>query len=217
MAVVKYPTRVRQTGGKDQRSWSSTTGFSSKPISPVCAPNLFKLPFSRVPGKRENKMRRFAIILIAFITVFGLVLGIGMIDSNPVSAAKDSSGLKPLMGDNFGKMQVILINLITANYKGLPQSIENIRDHAIEISAMSPASVITEADRKMFSNYAFSMERQAENMLTVLRELINHDRAQTTPGMMNIDYLRVVAARHYGELVTTCVLCHNQFRRTQVQ
>jgi len=157
-------------------------------------------------------MKRFALVPVMLLAALILVIGAG-----PALSAEKASDLKPLMGDNFGKMQVILVNMITANYKGLPERIEEIRDHARAISAMSPNSVKTDTDRKMFTNYAFTMERHAENMLTVLRELIKHDQAQASPEVMNIDYLRVVAARHYGELVTTCVLCHNQFRRKSVK
>lgn len=125
--------------------------------------------------------------------------------------------MKAMMGDNFQKVQVILLDLITSNYAGIPGEIENIREHAIHLSSHGPHGKAGKANPRLFTNYAYTLERQAANMATVLAELIRHDQTPSTPGVLNIDYLRVVAARHFGEMITTCVLCHNQFRRKVVK
>ncbi|MEE8435793.1 MAG: hypothetical protein V3S64_13500 [bacterium] len=122
--------------------------------------------------------------------------------------------MKQMMGENFETIQTILKNLITSNYKELPKKIEVIHEHAVHMGKSPPDAVNTEFTRKMFINYAYSLEVQTRNMLTILKELIKHDRK--TPrksGELNIDYLRVVSARHFGDMITSCVLCHNQFRR----
>ncbi len=125
--------------------------------------------------------------------------------------------LKAMMGDNFQKVQVILMDLMTSNYAAIPGEIAYIREHAIHLSRHGLHGKAGKDNPRLFTNYAYSLERQAGNLATVLVELIRHDETQSTPGVLNIDYLRVVAARHFGEMITTCVLCHNQFRRKVVK
>ena len=135
----------------------------------------------------------------------------------PLWAATPAEEIRKMMGENFQNVQLILSELITANYQSLPQQIGLIRDHAIDISKKIPPDVTSEMGRKLFTTYAFTLENKSNNMITVLNELIKHDQATANAGQLNIDYLRVVAAQHFGEIVTTCVLCHNQFRRKVVK
>ena len=128
-----------------------------------------------------------------------------------------SSPIKALMGDNFQNIQVILYNLVTAQYDRLPAQIRVIHDHALELQKKVPDTVKTTEEKRTFTAYAYQLESNTGNMLTVLDVLNQHDKQQSDPGKMNIDYLRVVAARQFGEIVTTCVLCHNQFRRHVVK
>ena len=129
----------------------------------------------------------------------------------------NSASLKELMGDNFQNVQVMLFNLVRSKYEVMPAQIATIRDHAIELGKKMPETIKTDFERKTFISYATQLENNANNMLTVMHELIKHDKSPNEPGKLNIDYLRVVAARQFGEMVTSCVLCHNQFRRYPVK
>jgi len=134
----------------------------------------------------------------------------------PARPAGDSA-IKNLMGDNFQNIQIILSNLITARYDKLAPQIKTIHEHALELSKKPPATVKTETERRTFVTYAYQLESNTANMMTVMDVLIQHDKSPTEPGKLNIDYLRVVAAGQFGQVVTTCVLCHNQFRRYTVK
>ena len=134
--------------------------------------------------------------------------------AQPLVAA-DRADVKKLMGDNFQLMQDILEGLLTAHYDNLPGDVAVIRDHASALSSNVPQSVPQES-RRTFVTYAYTLEQKSENLITVLAELIKHEKQRTDPAALNIDYLRAVAASEFGEVVTTCVLCHNQFRRRTV-
>jgi hypothetical protein len=156
-----------------------------------------------------RRSSRFVAVVAAFALIaFGVVAGAGH--------AADSS-IKNLMGDNFQNIQTILYDLVTSKYEALPAKISVIHDHALQLSKKQPDTVKTDEQKKMFTTYAYQLESSTGNMLTVLDALIQHDKTPSEPGKLNIDYLRVVAARQFGEIVTSCVLCHNQFRRYVVR
>jgi hypothetical protein len=154
-------------------------------------------------------MRRLANVLIIFMTV-ALVSGAVLAG---MARQASSSSIKDLMGDNFQNIQVILYNLITARYDRVPEQIRVIHQHAVELPQKVPETAKSDFEKRTFVTYAYQLESHTSNMLTVLDELNKRDKMQADPGKQNIDYLRVVAARQFGEIVATCVLCHNQFRR----
>lgn len=152
--------------------------------------------------------------LVLFVCLSVVALGI----SAGLAGRASSSPIKDLMGENFQNVQVLLYNLVTANYDRLPSQIQVLNDHAKQLAAKPPANVAaTDIERKLFVTYASQLESSTGNMLTALKELIKHDKNPSDPGKLNIDYLRVVVARQFGETVTSCVLCHNQFRRFAVK
>ncbi|HKI97431.1 MAG TPA: hypothetical protein VKB51_03040 [bacterium] len=157
-------------------------------------------------------MRGFAKFAAAVAAVALIAFGVGF-----ARTSHAADGIKSLMGDNFQNVQVILIDLVTAQYQDLPAKIQVIHQHAVDLPKKMPNTVKTEAQRRMFVNYAYQLENNTSNMLTVLDALIQHDKTASEPGKLNIDYLRVVAARQFGEIVTSCVLCHNEFRRYVVK
>ncbi len=161
-----------------------------------------------------NRRPAGAILVFVFLASAIFISGVTL---SAWGGKKAELPLKAMMGDNFQKVQVILMDLVTSNYAGIPVEIENIREHAIHLSRHGPHDKVGKTNPRLFKNYAYTLERQASSMATVLAELIRHDQTPSTPGQLNIDYLRVVAARHFGDMVTTCVLCHNQFRRKVVK
>jgi len=129
------------------------------------------------------------------------------------AVAKEAS-LKRLMGDNFIGLQNILVGLITSSYGGIPSQVEIIYDHATELTKSVPDSA--KADRDRFLTYAFSLQGHASDLKSIVELLIEHDKASGGRDLPT-DQLREAAAAHYGGIVTTCVACHNRFRRRIVQ
>jgi len=124
--------------------------------------------------------------------------------------------LKAVMGDNFVRMQLIQAALITADYSNLLENVNYIRQHAKDIDKLKPADIRGKPLEKVFDNYTQNLVVTADHLYTVSKELQVHDQKKPG-GQLDIDYLRAVAASHYGQLVSTCVICHNQFRRWVVK
>jgi hypothetical protein len=130
------------------------------------------------------------------------------------AAAAADDPIKTLMGENFARVGVILNELIGARYESLPQQAELIKNHAVQLIEKPPASVSSKPDLDMFVTYANFLKRSASSLEAVTAELLKRSQASTQPsGELSVDYLRVAAAEHFGNVVTACVLCHNQFRR----
>ncbi|MEE8396179.1 MAG: hypothetical protein V3S29_09005 [bacterium] len=123
-------------------------------------------------------------------------------------------GIKGLMGENFGRVQQILVDLVRSDYKTVPHDVAIIEQHAAELPTLVPTEA--ETNRELFLSLAYNLRTQAKNLRTVVETLIQRDGTAggTAKGQLGIDYLRTTAAAHFGHLVTTCVACHNQFRRT---
>ncbi|MDH5750988.1 MAG: hypothetical protein OEZ59_01045 [Deltaproteobacteria bacterium] len=130
--------------------------------------------------------------------------------------AGKNSELKKLMGDNFQNLHMILQNLITSNYQNLPEEAAIIEDHAINLLKDIPSSISTDEQRSRYETYANMLRMRARNMFEMGTELKKRDKNPIEEGKMNIEYLRVVMAEDFGKVITTCVLCHNQFRRRKL-
>jgi hypothetical protein len=123
-----------------------------------------------------------------------------------VAGAKEQT-LKDLMGQNFAGLQTILVSLITSNYSSVPSQVKLIHDHATALTKMVPANA--EADRDRFLSYAYNLRGHADDLETISRALIEHDKSKQ---LLATDQLREAAAAHYGGMVMMCVSCHNRFR-----
>ena len=124
-------------------------------------------------------------------------------------AEQGSGQIKQLMGDNFAGIQKILVALVTANYKDVPQYAEAIQQHASQLTRMVPASA--EKDQQEFLALAYNLEGDSRNLKAVVEQLIAHDEKRSPDAPLGTDYLRDVAAAHFGGMVTMCVACHNRF------
>jgi hypothetical protein len=153
-------------------------------------------------------MIRFAGIALS---VLALLSAVTLHAAEPVR----SEALKALMADNFRNVQIMLSQLIAADYKDLPPYATAIREHALQLTKTKPAGV-SEDEVRLFNTYANNLEISTGHLITIVGVLNKNDQTLTTPGQQNVDYLRAVAAVQYGQIVTTCVACHNQFRRRQV-
>jgi hypothetical protein len=149
--------------------------------------------------------------IVAFSAVLGIVL-LALTARPALAADKD---IKGLMGDNFGRVQKILIELVTGNYKAVPHDVEVIRTHAIDMSKKLPD--IAKTNRELFLSMAYNLQVHATNLSEIARTLVKRDRETPAGQLLKIDYLRNSAAAHFGNMVTSCVACHNQFRRRSVK
>ena len=149
---------------------------------------------------------------IAAVVLGGIAAAV--LGSAGVAVAEEVS-VKQLMGDNFVRLQNILVALITSSYGGVPDQVEVIYDHATELTRNVPDSA--KADRDRFLTYAFSLQGHATDLKSIIEVLIEHDKARAGRVDLPTDQLREAAAAHYGGIVTTCVSCHNRFRRRVVQ
>ena len=149
--------------------------------------------------------------VISLVTV-GLIVSI----AGPLalgSGGDTKSQITELMGENFVQVQIILADLMRSNYKDIPQRTAVIREHALELEKKPPPFVVERGGEDLFLSYANHLKVSSSNLIQVL-ETLNKHSLQKDPNMeLPVDYLRVVAAEHFGQMITRCVLCHNQFRR----
>ncbi len=147
-----------------------------------------------------------------------LVAG-GMLASSLTLGSGPAHGqeIKQMMGENFQNVQRILTNLVTSNYASVPGDVGKIRDHADQLMKSPPAMVKSQEDKEMFLVYAGAVKNAANNLIAVSQEVIRRDAQGATTGELKVDYLRVSAAQYFGIMVSSCVLCHNQFRRHVVK
>jgi hypothetical protein len=145
------------------------------------------------------------------LTACALLSALSLHAAEPVR----SGTIKESMADNFRNLQVLLAQLIAADYKDIPPYAGAIREHALHLMKTRPAGV-AEADGRLFTTYASNLEISTGYLITIVGVLNKIDPTLANPGQQNVDYLRALAAVQYGQIVTTCVTCHNQFRRRQV-
>jgi len=150
---------------------------------------------------------------IALVAVVAAVAALVLGGSTLATAEKTT--IKGLMGQNFAGLQTILISLITANYREVPNQANAIHEHASELTGMVPDD-IPSTERQRFLSYAYNLDAHARDMKSIAELLIEHDKVRD---QMNLgtDQLREALAAHYGGMVTMCVACHNRFRQKVIQ
>jgi hypothetical protein len=133
------------------------------------------------------------------------------------AAAANESARKPMpqmMGENFQIVTRILTELIASRYEGIAADLDLVIAHADRLRASPPADLVKNADdRDKFNAYAANLRSNATQLKAVAAELEKRDRQGSARGVLSVDTLRVAASAHFGNVVTGCVLCHNQFRR----
>ncbi len=146
---------------------------------------------------------------LVLIILLGAVLA--GFQGNPVGAA--DVDFKKLMGSNFGHIQKILVNLVRSNYATVPHDVAVIEEHAAELPKMIPKNAL--GRRELFLSLAYNLRIHAKHLRIVVETLRKNN--PDAGGLLGIDYLRNTAAAHFGNIVMTCVACHNQFRRKRVK
>jgi hypothetical protein len=119
--------------------------------------------------------------------------------------AQEKTSITPQMAQNLKAMNSIMLHfLVDENYQVIATNSQEIIQHANDIMGKSP----TKEGQKVFESYALQLEANA-SILKVLAEKI-----QKGAGEKQIDTstLKKTAALTYGQIVTSCVSCHQQFR-----
>ena len=129
------------------------------------------------------------------------------------AGAEEQQNLKQLMAENFAGLQTILVALIRSDYATVPAQVKVIEDHATQLTQKVPPQ-IAQADRDRFLSYAYNLRVNAADLGGIVQLLIEHDKGKQ---LLAADELRAAAAAHYGQMVTMCVACHNQFRPNAVR
>jgi hypothetical protein len=128
-------------------------------------------------------------------------------------AAAQETSVKQKMSENFAGMQIVLTSLMTSNYAAAPDQIAIIADHATYLMHSVPDSA--KEYREQFIGYAYGLQGHARDLSSIIELLIKQDEANGK--VLETNDLREAAAAHYGGMVTTCVACHNHFRRHAIQ
>ncbi len=144
---------------------------------------------------------------------FAACVAVALMGVSTFALAEDTP-IKKLMGENFAGLQTILISLITSDYAAVPAQANAIHEHAVELSHMAPEG--SSDDRKQFLSYAYNLDAHAQDIASIVKLLIQHDKDREQAGLAT-DHLREALAAHYGGMVTMCVACHNRFRQRVVQ
>ncbi len=150
---------------------------------------------------------KFAVVVLGSIATIVLV-------ASGFAYAEETS-VKQKMGENLAATQVVLIGLMTSNYAAAPDQVAIIADHANYLMHAVPDSA--KEDRDEFLAYAYSLQGHANDLKSIMEQLIEQDEAQAKGKLLETNDLREAAAAHYGGLVTTCVACHNHFRLQVIQ
>lgn len=155
-------------------------------------------------------MKRFA-KLVAVLAVLGIATSGWFMGSTPASDVD----IKTLMGKNFSHMQKILTDLIRSDYTTVAHDVGIIEEHAQWLSESLPANAID--SKEIFLSMAFNLKVHANHLKLITDILQRHDKELARDNLLKVDYLRNSAAAHFGQIVTACVACHNQFRRRVVK
>jgi len=123
------------------------------------------------------------------------------------SLAQEKTSLTPEMSLNLRAMNSILLNVIMdQSYEGVAKSSVEISTHAKEITEKVPVTD-PEAVAK-FKAYALQLEANAD-ILKVLAEKIEKGKDMDSE---HVASLKKSASLTYGQIATTCVSCHQEFR-----
>lgn len=152
-------------------------------------------------------MKRFLVLMVLIVVLVPPFCMEGMAGS----VSNQKSRISTLMGENFGYLQVILMDMIRGDYRAIPLAADVLKVHAQELRGLVKS--IPEKNRTDFLNLAYNLETSASNLKMTTEVLVKNDRKRAKAEDLKIDYMRDTVAALYGSVVITCVSCHNQFRR----
>ena len=143
---------------------------------------------------------------IKTITVLSIVAVMGSL----LAQAEEPSGIKKQMKINYEKMSDMLGNiLLDKNWDKTIQDADLLAKHAQEIKALDSSRYTKDMpNSEYFQSYALHLESSANNLKVVATDI----EKEQASGAERSRYLRPNAAVFFGQAVSMCVNCHNQFR-----
>ena len=144
--------------------------------------------------------------------VLGIVVGL-LIGTVVHGEDRAATPMQSLMGGNFQIVARVLSDLVNARYESLPAEVQLMIQHATELAEAPPAGPQSSAERSVFLAYATNLRIAATQLLAASERLAKWNQQPSAPRDLSLDYLRSVAAQHFGNVVTACALCHSQFQR----
>jgi len=136
--------------------------------------------------------------LMMAIGIIGILTGVGF-SQEPTSIAPD-------MVVNLNAVNAIMAHLIVdENYQPVVNDCAQISAHAKDIFEKSPSK--DPASIKRFQSYALQLEANAD-ILKVLAEKIQKSNEEK----LDTGTLKKTAALTFGQIVTSCVSCHQEYR-----
>ena len=161
--------------------------------------------------KERTVLRRVRAYMKQFLRLFSIIIAVVFALGMAQEADSREENLRSLMGSNFAHLQKILADLIRSDFSQVPKDVQVIEQHADELVKNIPDKI--KQDKQMFIALADSLKTNAKNLRIVANLMAEHDKKAADPGKLNVDYLRNTAGANFGQVVTTCVACHNLFRR----
>jgi hypothetical protein len=140
------------------------------------------------------------------ITVLFVIAVVGF----ALVGAQAADELKKNMKLNYEKMGDMLGNiLLDKDWDETVKDAELLATHAQEIKNLDSSKYTKDMPKsEYFDSYALHLESSAQNLKIVAEEIQKEQAA----GGERSRYLRPNAAVFFGQTVSMCVNCHNQFR-----
>jgi hypothetical protein len=140
------------------------------------------------------------------ITVLFVVAVMG----SAFARAEEAGDIKQEMKVNYEKMGEMLGHiLLDEDWDQTIKDAELLTKHAQAIKSLEPSRYTKDMpESDYFQSYALHLESSSHN-LKVVAEEIERERAA---GAERSRYLRPNAAVFFGQIVSMCANCHNQFR-----
>jgi hypothetical protein len=144
-----------------------------------------------------------AIMAISILVVVAVI-------GSAFALAEEASETKKTMKMNYEKMDDMLGHiLLDKDWDETVKDAELLAQHAEEIKNIDPSRYTKGMPKgDYFQSYAMHLESSAQNLKVVAGEI----ETEQATGAERSRYLRPNAAVFFGQIVSMCVNCHNQFR-----
>jgi hypothetical protein len=139
------------------------------------------------------------------------VLLVIALTGSAIAQDREAGSIPEKMKLNLEKMDAMLSHLLLdERWDAIIEDAGLLMKHAQVIRALDPSEYSDEMPKSdYFESYALHLESSSNN-LKVVTEEIERERAA---GGQRSEHLRPNAAVFFGQAVTMCVNCHNQFRK----
>jgi hypothetical protein len=126
------------------------------------------------------------------------------------AALAGENDLEKSMEKALEDLQPLLVALINSDYESAVGNVEPILKHASGLPKLIPGSAKARKDE--YLAYTYNLTQNAAILKTLVTVLAHEENAAKDATGSKIDHFPVVAATHYGGIVSMCVACHSSFR-----